>query len=194
MSLLFLFACKPGTERAGCVERVMVEGPFVIQTGIDPATRQPKYAPDVAKAGAWCAAKLKELGYPLPGGAFDGEFKGRCAQQTQPSIICVQSTLPTLDPTAVNSGQPWGPPVANGVNMAPPPMVGPQRAPGTVDYEPLDPSALPRTQDGLFEDGDAQGGTYADIDAMTKTETVRDVGAAKPYDPRDPRFVQRPVR
>jgi len=164
---------------AGCVDRMVVNTPYVravnTQQGVvnhaDPAT-------------TW--AFIRQLPYPWPPNMNPKPFllNGKTGQGAtpQPDLLCIQMAAPELSRQMVNSGMPTGAPYGNpGAPLTPPPMVMPQpqvaqpqpQMPGQPMppmagagkvYEELPDAALPGAPDELFG-GDAQGGTYTDIDS-----------------------------
>lgn len=180
----FVFWFKPEDCRAGCVERVIIKGPFY-KLGRNPQTGQPMPlrsaiglpVGDVQAAARWLAGLGPVFPYPAanPMGAVSAACLTPDGQTWEPEgkaeIVSVQYTQPPVvsgqQVTADMGGQPVG---NRGAGITQPPSVPAQRPAKlqprdplqATQYEPIDDAGLAVAADGMF-DADAQAGTFTDI-------------------------------
>jgi hypothetical protein len=192
---LFLFDCPQQNRIPGCVEKIVVRTPFwkakIDPTGqqvFHPVTRKPTMEPDYAQTWVWLSQAAAQYGVTLPPSAnFAGSILAPTPDiNTPPSILCVQTTPASIQQHAPVHA-PYGQPVGNPGQFAPPPMVDPNWKPGMPapyrqdPFEALDASALPSTADSMLGEVDPSGGTFSDVD-VNGNEMRRD--ERRPYMPK----------
>lgn len=183
----YLFVCPPEQCAAGCIERCVFFSP---QTQPMHATVQTEQGPrNVMLTPDQYAWRLLQQEAANRGWIFAPNATYKAMPVDRPmsraTPICVQMSIPADSRVQVNA--PDNQPVGNTRQLTMPPLLQPKGAPRTVPsgmYEELNNCALVSNADSLLGEMDGQAGTFTDVDAMTNTETVRQM--VVPASPRMP--------